>query len=314
MIGPACVNNHNFLDKSLSIWDTFSHTRSEKILDRSNADVACDSYNLWETDVALAKALGIQFYRQSRSNKQPYLDPSSIFRRRGVRRTLEKHSIYAHPIFAKDGGWPPSIEQFVAKKSKKEGYKKSRLPAFTREEIEFIKGTYDFYGLNYYTARLASPIPPNMSVEMPGWLDGNLELGLVYKPDPKWKEGYAWLVSYPPGLRKQINWLVKQYGDMEIRIFENGYSTPDSVDVDSNRIDYLEDHLEQVLLSIHEDGHNVTAFTAWALMDNYEWSSGFKSRFGLAAVDFTDPKRKRTPRASFAFYAAVIASHSLDFY
>lgn len=52
-----------FKDKSPSIWDTFTHNNPDAIIDKSNGDVACDSYHLWEEDVALAKDLGLHFYR-----------------------------------------------------------------------------------------------------------------------------------------------------------------------------------------------------------------------------------------------------------
>src|SRR5215470_14477589 len=44
-----------------SIWDTFVHNGS--IVDRSTADVACDHYHRWETDLDLMKSLGIRSYR-----------------------------------------------------------------------------------------------------------------------------------------------------------------------------------------------------------------------------------------------------------
>jgi hypothetical protein len=34
------------------------------------------------------------------------------------------------------------MKEWVAKKSKEEGYSKSRLPSFTKEEIEMVKGEF----------------------------------------------------------------------------------------------------------------------------------------------------------------------------
>jgi beta-glucosidase len=47
-----------------SIWDRFCHTPG-RIKGGENADVACDHFHLWKSDIALMKSLGIQSYRFS---------------------------------------------------------------------------------------------------------------------------------------------------------------------------------------------------------------------------------------------------------
>ena len=45
-----------------------------------------------------------------------------------------------HPIYNKNGDYPPLMKELVEKKSKEEGYYRSRLPTFTQEEIQMLKG------------------------------------------------------------------------------------------------------------------------------------------------------------------------------
>ncbi|OQY10966.1 MAG: beta-glucosidase [Marinitoga sp. 4572_148] len=51
-------------DRSLSIWDDFSHTPG-KVKNGDNGDVACDHYHKYEEDIRIMKDLGINAYRFS---------------------------------------------------------------------------------------------------------------------------------------------------------------------------------------------------------------------------------------------------------
>lgn len=54
---------------------------------------------------------------------------------------------------------------------------------------------------------------------------------------------------------------------------ENGYGDTNSTD-DKERINYYKLYLNALLDSI-DDGCNITGYTAWSLMDNFEWASGY---------------------------------------
>lgn len=62
-------------------------------------------------------------------------------------------------------------------------------------------------------------------------------------------------------------------------------------------------------LAINYDHVNVKGYTAWSLLDNFEWSQGYTEKFGLHYVNFSDPERPRTPKASAEFYRHVIVDN-----
>ena len=55
------------------------------------------------------------------------------------------------------------------------------------------------------------------------------------------------------------------------------------------------------------EGVDVRGYFAWSLLDNYEWSEGYRARFGIVHVDFAT--QKRTPKDSARFYSQVIATN-----
>jgi lactase-phlorizin hydrolase len=50
--------------------------------------------------------------------------------------------MFAHPIFSAEGDYPGVVKEKVATNSKAEGYSNSRLPAFSPEEVKYIRGKY----------------------------------------------------------------------------------------------------------------------------------------------------------------------------
>lgn len=76
-------------------------------------------------------------------------------------------------------------------KSQEQGYTESRLPIFTKEEIEEIKGSYDFFGLNHYTTRMVKE-KINKSVSSKPSYSNDMEVDDFFEAD--WKESASvWL-------------------------------------------------------------------------------------------------------------------------
>lgn len=79
----------------------------------------------------------------------------------------------------------------------------------------------------------------------------------------------------PEGIRKALNWVKNKYDNPEVMIFENGFNTYGNFK-DLNRITYYRKYINAILDAIEIDGCNITRYTAWSLMDNFEWNYGLQ--------------------------------------
>jgi len=72
---------------------------------------------------------------------------------------------------------------------------------------------------------------------------------------------------------------------------------------DELRTEYLRTHLVAVQRAM-QVGVPMAGYFAWSLMDNFEWSEGYKQRFGLVWVNYET--QERILKDSAKWYKAVI--------
>uniref|UniRef100_G1TSM4 Lactase like n=1 Tax=Oryctolagus cuniculus TaxID=9986 RepID=G1TSM4_RABIT len=101
-----------------------------------------------------------------------------------------------------------------------------------------------------------------------------------------------------------------QYGDPPIYVTENGapQRVPCSQLCDEWRIHYLKGYINEMLKAV-KDGANIRGYTAWSLLDKFEWDKGYSDRYGLYYVRFIDRNRPRHPKASMRYYKKIIAAN-----
>ncbi|KAF7833958.1 beta-glucosidase 24-like [Senna tora] len=186
---------------------------------------------------------------------------------------------------------------------------KERLPYFTQQEKNLIKGSFDFIGLNYYSASYAKNIPPNPNAP-PHFMSDTSVLPLGEKdgiPIGPLVEGTNSFYTYPVGLEKLLNFMKDEYQNPKIYMTENGISEASRENIkleealfDPHRIKNILRHLYRIHNAI-KNGVNVKGYMYWTLFDEFELREGYTQRFGFYYIDFKN-NFKRIPKLSVKWY------------
>ncbi len=162
-------------------------------------------------------------------------------------------------------------------------------------DLAIISQHLDFLGVNYYFRNVQSanglikPVPGSLYTDM------------------------DWEI-HAPALRRLLVRLKNDYQVPPTYITENGCAVADVISADGKvhdpqRIQYLQEHLEQLHLAI-TDGVDLRGYLAWSLMDNFEWAYGYSKRFGLVYVDY--PTQKRIVKDSGEWYSRTIKANGVE--
>src|SRR5438876_1343929 len=110
--------------------------------------------------------------------------------------------------------------------------------------------------------------------------------------------------NYPAALGKTIRRAWQSTGGTPILVTENGIAT----DHDPKRVRNIDAALREVVACL-DDGIDVRGYLYWTLLDNFEWSLGYRPKFGLVSVD----RRAfaRMPKPSAYWLGAIAQARSL---
>lgn len=171
-------------------------------------------------------------------------------------------------------------------------------------DLTTVRQPLDFYGINFYNpVRIGvSPEGDDMPFEARHVVGHpTSDAGWPIVPDSL----REWLMTFRARYRAALPPLMITESGVAVNDGPDG----DGVVDDQRRIDYLQGYLTALSQAINR-GVDVRAYYHWSLLDQFNWGDGFSQRYGMVHVDFETGVR--TPKASFDWYAALIAGQPED--
>ena len=156
-----------------------------------------------------------------------------------------------------------------------------------------VRGTLDWIGLNYYSRQCTRCDPGS-----PSTLFGKL----VNMPDAMMSD-FEYGEVYPEGLIPLLRRLA--HYKLPIYITENGLPDAD----DDQRPDFLVRHLRSLWAAM-QFNYLVQGYYHWSFVDNFEWSEGWRMKFGLYELD--PVTQARTPRKSAYLYRDITRANAIS--
>ncbi len=216
----------------------------------------------------------------------------------------DKHNLFYSDVQVK-GEYP----QFIKKYFENEKINLTTKP----EDFEIMKeNTVDFLSFSYYSSACTAAKEEG--------IERTRTNGFTTLKNPYLAESKSVWQNDPMGLRITLNQLYDRYG-IPLFIVENGLGTPDHIDSkgdihDDYRIDYLRNHMENMIHAIDDDGVELLGYMSWGCIDLVSVSEGkMEKRYGYIYVDLDDYGKgsgKRYKKDSYYWYQKVIKSNGND--
>nr|E3W9M3.1 RecName: Full=Cyanidin 3-O-glucoside 7-O-glucosyltransferase (acyl-glucose); Short=AA7GT; Short=Dg AA7GT; AltName: Full=Acyl-glucose-dependent anthocyanin 7-O-glucosytransferase; AltName: Full=Beta-glucosidase like protein; Short=DgBGLUL; Flags: Precursor [Delphinium grandiflorum]BAJ33502.1 beta glucosidase like protein [Delphinium grandiflorum] len=175
----------------------------------------------------------------------------------------------------------------------------SRLPSFTKNESELVKGSFDFIGLNHYFVFYIQDDPEEITTPISlRNFDSDMRVKASVKPGDS---------GDPSGLKNLLRYFKDNYGNPPVYVHENGFGSPqnETLDDDMGRIRYISGYIGSMLEAI-KNGSDTRGYFVWSFMDAFEILSGYQTRYGIVHVDFDDKSLKRQLKPSAQWYSNFI--------
>ncbi|XP_029659460.1 myrosinase 1-like isoform X2 [Formica exsecta] len=192
----------------------------------------------------------------------------------GQRRGLEWYNGWlTHPIFSKSGDYSKLMRNRIDFKSLFQGFSRSRLPYFTDKEVQLIKDSADFLGINF-------------------WREFKIRAEEIWKGEVSFKHDadIAFLSESESiyntrteitmsAFGKLLEWLDNNYILPDVYIIENGCANIGEIAnneeiMDINRIIYLRQYISQVMKAMQK-GINIRGYLICSLIDSFLRNSNF---------------------------------------
>ena len=180
-------------------------------------------------------------------------------------------------------------------------------PPIHEDDFSIISTPIDFLGVNYYSRMLVRG-PTDTEIMAESTMPADSYEAIERIPGASYTE-MGWEV-FPDGLANILTRIHHEYAPNALIVTESGAAFDDHWDGNSNihdqqRIDYLREHIQTVAQVIRQDVL-IKGYVVWSFLDNFEWSEGYRKRFGLVYVDYAT--QRRIVKDSGRWYADFVAS------
>ncbi len=191
---------------------------------------------------------------------------------------------------------------YILKEFERNGFE---IPFEAGDEEILKQGTVDYLAFSYYmSTTVKHDVKNNNSGDVVnGGLDHSVANPYIQSSD------WGWAID-PVGLRYTLNRLYDRY-QIPLFIVENGFGAIDHIDEagqiqDSERINYLQAHINEMEKAVTYDGVELMGYTPWGIIDIVSFTTGeMKKRYGLIHVDRDNEGNGSMKRTKKSFICLV---------